>query len=107
MEAKLYVGNLAYGTTEDDLRTLFSQAGPVTSVALIKDRETGRSKGFAFVEMENQADAQKAVDMLNGTQFQERAIKVNTARAREERGTGAPDGRRGGYHRSGGRGNRS
>ncbi|MEW5910135.1 MAG: RNA-binding protein [Thermodesulfobacteriota bacterium] len=106
MEAKLYVGNLAYRTTEDDLRTLFSQAGPVKSVALIKDRETGRSKGFAFVEMENQADLQKAIDMLNGTQFQERAIKVNTARSREERGSGSPDGRRGGFHR-GGRGGRS
>jgi RNA recognition motif-containing protein len=57
MNSKLYIGNLSYSTTEDELRTLFSQAGAVTSVALIKDRETGRSKGFAFVEMGNQAEA--------------------------------------------------
>ena len=58
MEVKLYVGNLAYTTTEDDLRTLFAQAGTIASVALIKDRDTGRSKGFAFVEMSTQAEAQ-------------------------------------------------
>ena len=60
MEVKLYVGNLSYATTEDDLRSLFAQAGTVKSVALIKDRDTGRSKGFAFVEMDTQAEAQKA-----------------------------------------------
>ena len=61
MESKLYVGNLSYSTTEDELRTLFLQAGTVTSVALIKDRDSGRPKGFAFVEMSNQAEAQKAI----------------------------------------------
>jgi len=61
MELKLYVGNLEYSTTEDDLRTLFTQAGTVTSVALIKDRDTGRSKGFAFIEMRTQSEAQKAI----------------------------------------------
>ena len=61
MESKLYVGNLSYSTTEDDLRTLFFQAGTVASVALIKDRDSGQSKGFAFVEMGNQAEAQKTL----------------------------------------------
>jgi RNA recognition motif-containing protein len=85
MEAKLYVGNLAYTATEEELQAAFSQAGTVKSVAIIKDRETGRSKGFAFVEMETQEDAQKAISMLNGSQIQGRAIAVNPARPREER----------------------
>jgi RNA recognition motif-containing protein len=86
MESKLYVGNLAYSTTEDDLRALFAQAGTVTSVALIKDRDSGQSKGFAFVEMGNQAEAEKAISMFNGTQMKDRELKVNLARPREERG---------------------
>ncbi len=102
MEVKLYVGNLSYSTTEDDLRTLFSQAGTVSSVALIKDRDSGRSKGFAFVEMSTQAEAQKAISMFNGYQFAERELKVNAARPREER-PGGYGGGRGGYG-SGGRG---
>ena len=65
MDIKLYVGNMAYNTTEDDLRGLFSQAGIVTSVALIKDRTTGMSKGFAFVEMDSRDNAQKAITMFN------------------------------------------
>ena len=85
MEAKLFVGNLAYTTTEDDLKALFAQAGGVKSVALIKDRETGRSKGFAFVEFETQVDAEKAISLLDGKEFQGRALKVNIARPREER----------------------
>ena len=101
MEVKLYVGNLSYSTTEDDLRTLFSQAGTVSSVALIKDRDSGRSKGFAFVEMSTQVEAQKAISMFNGYQFAERELKVNLARPREER----PGGGRGGYGSGGGRGN--
>lgn len=88
MEAKLYVGNLSYTTTEDDLRTLFTQAGTVASVELIKDRDTGNSKGFAFVEMSNQAEAEKAISMFNGTTVGNRAIKVNIARPREERTRG-------------------
>ena len=101
METKLYVGNLSYTTTEDDLRTLFAQAGTVKSVTLIKDRDTGRSKGFAFVEMETQAEAQKAISLFNGTQLQDRALTVNLARPREERG-GFDDRRRdrGGRRRS-------
>jgi RNA recognition motif-containing protein len=101
METKLYVGNLSYTTSEEDLQTLFAQAGTVKSVALIKDRDTGRSKGFAFVEMETQAEAQNAITVLNGTQWQERALTVNMARPREERGGG-----RGGDRRGGGGGDR-
>ncbi len=86
MSVKLYVGNLAYSTTEEDLRTLFAQAGAVTSVALIKDRFTGDSKGFAFVEMESQADAQKAITQFDGSKLADRDLKVNLARPREERG---------------------
>ena len=100
MEKKLYVGNLSYATTEDELRTLFAQAGTVESVALIKDRDTGSSKGFAFVEMSNQSEAEKAINMFNGYNLADRALKVNMARPREERG-GYGD-RRGGYGGGGG-----
>ena len=86
MQVKLYVGNLSYSTTEDDLRTLFAQAGAVASVALIKDRDTGRSKGFAFVEMSTQAEAQKAISMFNTFKLGDRELTVNLARPREERG---------------------
>jgi RNA recognition motif-containing protein len=88
MEVKLYVGNLSYSTTEDDLRTLFAQAGQVASVALIKDRDTGNSKGFAFVEMNNQAEAQKAISMLNGFNLEDRELKVDMAKPREDRNSG-------------------
>jgi RNA recognition motif-containing protein len=86
MESKLYVGNLSYSTSEEDLRTLFLQAGTVSSVALIKDRDSGQSKGFAFVEMSNQAEAQKAMSMFNGYNMGDRELKVSLARPREERG---------------------
>ena len=86
MESKLYVGNLSYSTTEEELRDLFVQAGTVTSVALIKDRESGRSKGFAFVEMSNQAEAQKAISMFNGHSMDNRELRVSIAQPREERG---------------------
>jgi RNA recognition motif-containing protein len=86
MEVKLYVGNLAYSTTEDEIRALFSQAGTVASVALIKDRDTGQSKGFAFVEMSTQAEAQKAISTLNGKDLNGRDLNVNMARPREDRG---------------------
>lgn len=95
MESKLYVGNLAYTTSEGDLQTLFAQAGTVVSVAIINDRETGRSKGFAFVEMSSQAEAEKAISMFNGQNYQERPLTVNIARPREERG-GFGGGNRGG-----------
>lgn len=96
MEVKLYVGNLSYQTTENDLRTLFAKAGQVASVALIKDRDTGNSKGFAFVEMSTQAEAQKAVSMLNGFSLEDRELKVNLAKPREERSGGGGFGNRGG-----------
>ncbi len=86
MDTKLYVGNLSYTTTEDDLRALFAQAGTVTSVTLIKDRYTNRSKGFAFVEMGNQAEAQNAIRMFNSYSLNDRNLTVNVARPREERG---------------------
>jgi len=85
MESKLYVGNLSYNTTEDQLRTLFSQVGTVTSVTIIKDRDTGRSKGFGFVEMSTQAEAQKAIADLNGKTVDGRALRVNEAKPREDR----------------------
>jgi len=86
MEAKLYVGNLSYETTEQALHDLFMQAGSVVSVAVIKEPGTNRSKGFAFVEMSSQDDVQKAISMFNGYSLNERQLTVNVARPREERG---------------------
>jgi RNA recognition motif-containing protein len=85
METKLYVGNLAYETTEEDLRSLFTQAGMVSEVALIKDRSTGDSKGFAFVTMNSEDDANKAIHQFNGQNLSSRELKVNIARPRENR----------------------
>ena len=96
MENKLYVGNLPYTATEDDLKNHFSQAGTVTSVALIKDRATGRAKGFGFVEMSNGEEAQKAITMFHGQDFMGRTITVNVARPREERPRNFGDRRGGG-----------
>jgi RNA recognition motif-containing protein len=105
METKIYVGNLSYETTEDDLRTLFAQAGTVSTVALIKDRDTGQSKGFAFVEMSNQSEAEKAIQTFNGYTLSNRPLKVNLARPKEERGFGGGYGdRRGGGGGGGGYG---
>jgi hypothetical protein len=100
MPQKLYVGNLSFAATEDEIRDLFSQYGEVHSVSLISDRETGRPRGFAFVEMEN---AQQAIDGLDNQEFGGRNLKVNLAREREGGGGG---GGRGGYGggRSGGGG---
>lgn len=103
MDTKLYVGNLSYDTTEEDLRTLFSEAGTVTSVALIKDRDSGRSKGFAFVEMSSQSEAEEAIKMFNGRSVDNRELKVNIARPKEERPMGGGYGSRPGGGRSGGR----
>lgn len=88
MDVKLYVGNLDYATTEDELRTLFTQAGEVTSVAMIKDRDTGQSKGFAFITLATQSEAQKAISMFNTFSVRARALTVNIAKPREERGGG-------------------
>jgi RNA recognition motif-containing protein len=111
MGAKLYVGNLSFKTTEDNLRELFAKAGEVASVHLITDPHTGRIKGFGFVEMGSEADALKAIQMLNGTVFMERSLIVNEAKPqkpREQRGFGGGRGGRGGYGggRGGGRGGR-
>ena len=101
METKLFVGNLSYNTSEDDLRTLFAQAGTVVSVTLIKDRDTGRSRGFAFVEMSSQAESQQAISLFDGTQLDERTLRINFARPRDEAPRGGGD-RGGGYNRGGG-----
>jgi len=95
MEAKLYVGNLSYQTTEQALRELFMQAGNVNSVALIKEPGTQRSKGFAFVEMGSQSELQKAISMFNGYTLDERQLAVSVARPREERSGGG-----GGYRQN-------
>lgn len=82
---KLYVGNLSFETTENDLQDLFEQHGQVTEVALINDKMTGRSRGFGFVTMPDQVSATAAMNALNGADLQGRALTVNEARAREER----------------------
>jgi RNA recognition motif-containing protein len=102
MDSKLYVGNLPYSATEEELSSLFSQAGAVTSVAIIKDRESGRSKGFAFVEMSSADEAQKAISLLHGRSLGGRDLRVSIARPREEGGGGGGGGGRGGFR--GGRG---
>ena len=85
MESKLYVGNLSYDTTEEGLRTKFAEAGTVVAVDVIKDRDTGRMKGFAFITMNNQEEAENAIRMFNGKMLDSREIKVNIAKPREER----------------------
>lgn len=85
MDTKLYVGNLSYDTTEEGLRSKFSEAGTVVAVDMIKDRDTGRMKGFAFITMNNQEEAENAIRMLNGKMLDNREIKVNIAKPREER----------------------
>jgi RNA recognition motif-containing protein len=95
METKLYVGNLSYNTGEAELQALFGEAGTVKSVQLIKDRDTGRSKGFGFVEMSTQEEAERAISMLNGKDVDGRKLTVNIARPREERsGSGGFDRRK-------------
>ena len=88
METKLFVGNLSYDTTDESLRELLSQAGAVSTVELIKDRDTGRSKGFAFIQMGSQADLENAIRMFDGYTLDNRQIKVNIAKPREERPRG-------------------
>jgi len=88
MKVKLYVGNLSHTTTEADLKTLFAKAGQVASVALVKDRDTGNSKGFAFVAMSTQVEMKKAINMFNGFNLDDRELKVNPAKPRETRQSG-------------------
>jgi cold-inducible RNA-binding protein len=99
MASKLFVGNLAFSTTENDLQDYFAQAGAVMAVNIMQDRATGRSRGFAFIEMSSQEDATKAISMFHQKDFQGRPLTVNEARPREERppGGGSRDGGRGGY----------
>jgi cold-inducible RNA-binding protein len=111
MSTKLYIGNLSYNATEDQLRTLFSQVGEVNDVAVIMDRDTGRSRGFGFVEMSNDQAAQEAITRFNGYMLDGRELTVNVARAREERSggggrTGGGGGRRNDDRRGGGGGYR-
>jgi RNA recognition motif-containing protein len=103
MGKKLYVGNLSFNTSDGDLEQLFAAHGTVQSVQIIMDRDTGRSKGFGFVEMGSDAEAQTAIQALNGKEVEGRALTVNEARPREERGGGGGGGG-GGRGGSGGRG---
>ena len=109
MGQKLYVGNLSYNTTSSDLEQLFAQHGTVQSAEVISDRDTGRSKGFGFVEMGSDEEAQAAITALNGQQHDGRALTVNEAKPREDRGPrggGGGGGGRGGYGGGGGGGGR-
>ncbi len=98
MASKLFVGNLSFSTTSEDLESLFSKLGRCASATVITDRETGRSRGFGFVEMESAADAQKAIQELNGREVQGRTLNVSEARERNDRG-GDRGPRRGGPSR--------
>src|SRR3954447_23692381 len=107
MGRKLYVGNLSYQIDSSELEQLFGQHGQVQSAQVISDRDTGRSKGFGFVEMSNDSEADAAIAALNGQQHGGRALTVNEARPREDRGGGGGGGGRGGYGGGGGGGGRS
>ncbi len=96
MSMKLYVGNLSFQTTSSQLEELFSQAGTVESAVLITDRDTGRSRGFGFVEMSSREDGEAAIKQFNGTEIDGRTLTVNEARPREERSGGGGGGGRGG-----------
>lgn len=89
MSTKLYVGNLAFRTTSQELQELFAQAGTVQSASVVEDRETGRSRGFAFVEMSTNEEAAAAIDQFNGKDLDGRMLKVNEAKPRENRGGGS------------------
>ena len=105
MENKLFVGNIVFSATEDDIRSLFSEAGEVDEVSIVMDRETGRPRGFAFVTMATEEGAQEAIERLSDYDFQGRPLKVNVARPREDRPSGGGrgfGGNRGGF--GGGRG---
>jgi cold-inducible RNA-binding protein len=110
----IYVGNLSYDATDDELRELFEEFGQVSSASVIQDRESGRSRGFGFVEMPNESEAQAAINALNGRDIQGRSLRVNEARPREERPRreggggfrGAGGGFRSGGNQRGGGGNR-
>src|SRR5215510_15134383 len=100
MGTKLFVGNLSFDVSENDLQDLFAQAGSVNSVNIMQDRATGRSRGFGFVEMATEADSAKAISMFSGKDLKGRALTVNEARPKEERSGGFREG--GGYRGGGG-----
>jgi cold-inducible RNA-binding protein len=102
MAAKLFVGNLSFQATEEDLRELFAQAGNVETVRIITDQFTGRPRGFGFVEMATKEEAQKAVEMLNGRLFRDRNLVVDEARPQPQRGPGGGGGARSDRPRAGG-----
>ncbi|MBI5221044.1 MAG: RNA-binding protein [Candidatus Liptonbacteria bacterium] len=104
MAMKLYVGGLPYTTTQDELRDAFAQAGTVTSATIIMDKMTGRSKGFGFVEMGSDEEAQAAINMWNGKDFQGRTLTVNEARPMADRSAGGGGFNRGGHGGGGGGG---
>jgi RNA recognition motif-containing protein len=103
MSMKLYVGNLAFQTSSEELQQLFSQAGTVESASVVEDRETGRSRGFGFVEMATPEEGKAAIEQFNGKEINGRSLTVNEARPRENRGGGGGGGR-GGYGGGGGGG---
>src|SRR6266852_419113 len=108
MSTKLYVGNLAFQTTSQELQGMFATAGTVESASVVEDRDNGRSRGFAFVEMSTKEEATAAIDQFNGKELGGRALKVNEAKPRENRGGGGGGrgfgGNRGGYGGGGNRG---
>ena len=101
MAMKLYIGNLSFQTSSADLESLFAGIGTVESATVVEDRETGRSRGFGFVEMASQEDGEKAIAEINGTEFAGREIKVNEAKPREDRGRGNGGGYGGGGYGGG------
>ena len=106
MSTRLYVGNLNFRTTSDELREIFSQAGEVENASVVEDRDTGRSRGFGFVEMATAEGAAAAIEQFNGKELGGRALTVNEARPRVERGGYGGGGGRGGYGGGGGGGGR-
>ncbi len=104
MSVKLYVGNLSFQTSSEDLQELFGQAGTVESASVVEDRETGRSRGFGFVEMSSKEEAEAAINQFNGKDFNGRNLTVNEARPREDRGGGGGRGGFGGNRGGGGGG---
>src|SRR5260221_5776041 len=108
MSMKLYVGNLSFQTSSEDLQQLFAQAGTVESASVVEDRETGRSRGFGFVEMATKEEGEAAIQQFNGKEFNGRNLNVNEARPREDRGGRGGGGGRGGFggNRGGGGGGR-
>ena len=104
MSTKLYVGNLSFSTSNEDLQELFSKVGTVESANVVEDRETGRSRGFGFVEMSSKEEADNAIQELNGKEVEGRSLTVNEAKPRENRTGGGGGGGRGGYGGGGGGG---